>query len=91
LADDTRYTCPGLPEEMEQRFADIVLRSFHVLGCSGWARVDLIIDKSGQPYFLEMNTSPGMTDHSLVPMGARQAGISFEQLVLQILEAAHVG
>ncbi|KAF0206564.1 MAG: D-alanine-D-alanine [Gallionellaceae bacterium] len=91
LADDTRYTCPGLQEEMEKRFADIVLRSFHVLGCSGWARVDLIIDKGGQPYFLEMNTSPGMTDHSLVPMGARQAGISFEQLVLQILEAAHVG
>jgi len=91
LADDTRYTCPGLPDEMEKRFADIVLRSFHVLGCSGWARVDLIIDKNGQPYFLEMNTSPGMTDHSLVPMGARQAGISFEQLVLQILGAAHVG
>lgn len=91
LADDTRYTCPGLPDEMEKRFADIVLRSFNVLGCSGWARVDLIIDKGGQPYFLEMNTSPGMTDHSLVPMGARQAGISFEQLVLQILEAAHVG
>ena len=91
LADDTRYTCPGLPEEMERRFAEIVLRSFQVLGCRGWARVDLIIDKSGQPYFLEMNTSPGMTDHSLVPMGARQAGISFEQLVLQILEEAHVG
>jgi len=88
LADDTRYTCPGLPEEMERRFAEIVLRSFQVLGCRGWARVDLIIDKSGQPYFLEMNTSPGMTDHSLVPMGARQAGISFEQLVLQILEEA---
>jgi D-alanine-D-alanine ligase len=91
LADDTRYTCPGLPAEMERQFADIVLRSFDVLGCRGWARVDLIIDKSGQPYFLEMNTSPGMTDHSLVPMAARQAGISFEQLVLRILEAAHVG
>jgi D-alanine-D-alanine ligase len=91
LADDTRYTCPGLPEVMERKFADIVLRSFDVLGCRGWARVDLIIDKSGQPYFLEMNTSPGMTDHSLVPMAARQAGISFEQLVVQILEAAHVG
>jgi len=91
LADDTRYTCPGLPAETEKNLADIVLRSFQVLGCSGWARVDLIIDKSGQPYFLEMNTSPGMTDHSLVPMGARQAGISFEQLVLQILEGAHVG
>jgi D-alanine-D-alanine ligase len=90
LADDTRYTCPGLAAETERQLADIVLRSFQVLGCSGWARVDLIIDKSGQPYFLEMNTSPGMTDHSLVPMGARQAGINFEQLVLQILEGAHV-
>ncbi len=91
LADDTRYTCPGLPEDEEQRLADMILQSFHVLGCSGWARVDLIIDKSGQPYFLEMNTLPGMTDHSLVPMGARQAGISFEQLVVKILEGAHVG
>ena len=91
LADDTRYTCPGMPEDAEERLADIVLRSFHVLGCRGWARVDLIIDKSGHPYFLEMNTLPGMTDHSLVPMGAKAAGISFEQLVVQILEGAHVG
>jgi len=91
LANDTRYTCPGLPESQEKALADLVMRSFHVLGCSGWARVDLIIDKDGQPYFLEMNTLPGMTDHSLVPMGAKQAGISFEQLVVQILETAHVG
>ena len=90
LADDTRYTCPGLPQESEKQLADIVMRSFQVLGCRGWARVDLIIDKSGQPYFLEMNTLPGMTDHSLVPMGARQAGMSFEQLVLSILELAEV-
>ncbi len=91
LANDTRYTCPGLPEEIEKRLADIVLRSFRVLGCSGWGRADLILDKNGQPHFLEMNTSPGMTDHSLVPMAARQAGMSFEQLVLQVLELAHVG
>ncbi len=91
LADDTRYTCPGLPAEAEARLADIVLHSFRVLGCRGWARVDLIIDDSGRPFFLEMNTLPGMTDHSLVPMGARQAGMSFEQLVLKILETAHVG
>ncbi|MDH2915929.1 MAG: D-alanine--D-alanine ligase [Gallionella sp.] len=91
LADDTRYICPGLPDAMEKQLADIVLRSFRVLGCRGWGRVDLIIDKSGKPYFLEMNTLPGMTDHSLVPMGARQAGMSFEQLVLNILEEAHVG
>jgi D-alanine-D-alanine ligase len=91
LADDTRYTCPGLPSATERQLADIVLRSFQVLGCDGWGRVDLIIDKSGQPYFLEMNTLPGMTDHSLVPMGARAAGISFDELVLKILELAHVG
>ncbi len=91
LADDTRYTCPGLPEKLEQQFAESVMRSFRVLGCSGWGRVDLIVDEFGHAYFLEMNTSPGMTDHSLVPMGARQAGISFEQLVLQILEGAGNG
>lgn len=91
LADDTRYTCPGLPEEMERKLADVVLRSFKVLGCDGWGRVDLIIDRSGQPYFLEMNTLPGMTDHSLVPMSAKAAGIGFDELVLKILEMAHVG
>lgn len=91
LADDTRYTCPGLPEEAECRLTDMVLHSFQVLGCRGWGRVDLIVDKNGQPYFLEMNTLPGMTDHSLVPMGARAAGIDFDQLVLRILELAHVG
>lgn len=91
LADDTRYTCPGLPEAMERGLADIVLRSFYVLGCRGWGRVDLIIDENGNPYFLEMNTLPGMTDHSLVPMGAKVAGITFDELVLRILEMAHVG
>ena len=91
LADDTRYSCPGLPDKMERQLAESVMRSFQVLGCSGWGRVDLIIDEFGHPYFLEMNTSPGMTDHSLVPMGARQAGIGFEQLVVQILETVHVG
>lgn len=91
LADDTRYICPGLAPEEEQRLAGLVLRSFQVLGCRGWARVDLMLDrKSGQPYFLEMNTSPGMTDHSLVPMAAKVAGIPFEQLVVKVLEmAAH--
>lgn len=91
LADDTRYTCPGLPEAAERQFSELILRSFQVLGCQGWGRVDLMIDHSGQPYFLEMNTLPGMTDHSLVPMGAKAAGISFDELVLQILGMAHVG
>lgn len=84
--DDTRYYCPGLPAEEESRLHDIVLRAFRVLGCRGWARVDLIIDRQGNPYFLEMNTSPGMTSHSLVPMAARVAGIEFDELVWQVLE-----
>ena len=91
LANDTRYICPGLAPEEEKRLAGLVLRSFQVLGCRGWARVDLMLDRtSGRPYFLEMNTSPGMTDHSLVPMAAKVAGIPFEQLVVKVLEmAAH--
>jgi D-alanine-D-alanine ligase len=61
-----------------------------VLGCRGWARLDVMLDAAGQPYFLEANTSPGMTDHSLVPMAARAAGMSFDQLVLTILELTRV-
>lgn len=91
LADDTRYLCPGLSADEEAALAELVLRSFRVLGCSGWARVDLMIDRSGNPYFLEMNTAPGMTDHSLVPMAAKVAGISFEQLVVKVLEMARHG
>jgi D-alanine-D-alanine ligase len=91
FANDTRYICPGLPAEEEKRLAGLVLRSFQVLGCRGWGRADLILDKNGQPYFLEMNTAPGMTDHSLVPMAARQAGIAFEDLVLRVLGMARLG
>ena len=69
----------------------MVLRAFDVLGCRGWGRVDLMLDRAGAPYFLEVNTSPGMTDHSLVPMAARHAGIPFEDLCLRILELATVG
>jgi D-alanine-D-alanine ligase len=86
--DDTRYHCPGLPAEQEQRLHALVMRAFHVLGCRGWGRVDLMIDRTGQPYFLEMNTVPGMTSHSLVPMGARAAGIDFDSLCLRILETS---
>ena len=64
---------------------------FRLLGCVGWGRVDVMLDASGHPYLLEVNTVPGMTDHSLVPMAARAVGISFEDLVIQILESAHVG
>lgn len=91
FADDTRYLCPGLPEAQERELAQLVLRAFRVLGCSGWGRVDLLLDRAGRPYFLEANTSPGMTDHSLVPMAARQNGQAFEDLVLEILDGAHVG
>jgi len=91
FANDTRYICPGLPADEEKRLAGLVLRSFQVLGCRGWGRADLSLDKNGQLYFLEMNTAPGMTDHSLVPMAARQAGIDFEDLVLRVLGMARVG
>jgi len=92
LTDSTRYLCPcGLPPERERGIQALALRAFEILGCQGWGRADVIVDETGTPYFLEMNTAPGMTDHSLVPMAARQAGLSFEQLVLRILELAHVG
>jgi D-alanine-D-alanine ligase len=91
VADDTRYILPcGLPEAAERAIRAAGLRAFDALGCRGWGRVDLMLDRAGQPHFLEVNTSPGMTDHSLVPMAARHAGISFEALCLRILEAAAV-
>ncbi len=92
LSNDTCYFCPsGLSAGQEQAIQVQALRAHRILGCEGWGRVDVILDKSGRAYFLETNTSPGMTDHSLVPMAARAAGISFEDLVVQILELAHVG
>lgn len=92
LRDDTEYRVPcGLPEPDEQAIQALALKAFAVLGCSGWARLDVMLDAAGQPYFLEANTSPGMTDHSLVPMAARAAGMEFDALVMKILESAHVG
>lgn len=92
LRDDTRYLCPcGLPEAQESAIRAQALQAFRVLGGSGWGRVDFLMDEAGRHYFLEANMSPGMTDHSLVPMGARAAGISFDALVLRVLEMAHVG
>ena len=92
FADDTRYICPcGLPAEHERRIQAAALDAFRLPGCSGWGRVDVMLDRGGQPYLLEVNTIPGMTDHSLVPMAARARGIAFEDLVLRILESAHVG
>jgi len=91
VADDTRYIIPcGLPPDAERIIQDEALRAFRALACSGWGRVDLMLDHAGKPYFLEVNTSPGMTDHSLVPMAARRAGLSFEDLCLRILELARL-
>ena len=92
LRDDTRYLCPcGLNAEREGEIQQLAKQAFALIGGQGWGRVDFLMSEDGRPYLLEINTSPGMTDHSLVPMAARQAGIGFEQLVLQVLEMAHVG
>jgi D-alanine-D-alanine ligase len=92
FSDETKYHCPaGISAAMEQSIREVALQSFKVLGCEGWGRADLILRADDTFSFLEMNTSPGMTGHSLVPMAARQAGIAFPDLVLRILEGAHVG
>lgn len=92
FSDETKYFCPcGLPADQERAIQELVMQSVEALGCSGWGRADLIRRRDGTVSLLEMNTSPGMTAHSLVPMAARAAGINFEQLVLGILELAHVG
>ena len=85
-SDDTQYICPcGLSEDEELSLAEMMLRAFKAVGASGWGRVDFMIDEENLPWLIEVNTIPGMTDHSLVPMAAKQAGISFKQLVLEIL------
>jgi D-alanine-D-alanine ligase len=92
VAISTRYICPcGLSAEQEKKIQEKALQAFRILGCSGWGRVDLMLNKQRVPYFIEVNTVPGMTDHSLVPMAACAAGLSFEDLVMRILESAHVG
>jgi len=92
VADDTRYILPcGLPADKERALQRMCLAAFRALGCRGWGRVDLMLDRTGDPHLLEVNTSPGMTDHSLVPMAARAIGLSYEDLCVRILEGAHVG
>jgi D-alanine-D-alanine ligase len=92
LADDTRYLIPsGLSKPKEREVQALCLKAFRSLGCRGWGRVDLMLDRRGRPYLLEINTSPGMTDHSLVPMAARAIGLSYEALCVKILAGAHVG
>ncbi len=90
FTDTTEYLVPAnLPEGEEAAIQQLVLDAFHSLGCRGWARADVMIDaRTRQPYLLEINTSPGMTSHSLVPMSAKAAGISYAELCLQILRAA---
>lgn len=86
-SDATRYHCPcALPAEQQQAMQELALRAFRAVGASGWGRVDFLLDQAGRPYLLEVNTVPGMTSHSLVPMAARAAGIDFDTLVWQILE-----
>ncbi len=90
FTDDTKYLVPcGLPEGEEQAIQEIVLRAYRVLNCRGWGRIDVMIDRATRkPYLLEINTSPGMTGHSLVPMSARASGISYEDLCVQLLASA---
>ena len=89
LSDETQYFCPGFEDPArESDIQSLVLKAWNVLGCKGWGRIDVMLDSDGQFYLLEANTSPGMTSHSLVPMAARQAGMSFSQLVVRILDLA---
>ncbi|HCA3243056.1 TPA: D-alanine--D-alanine ligase [Escherichia coli] len=89
LSDETQYFCPAcLEASQEANLQALVLKAWTTLGCKGWGRIDVMLDSDGQFYLLEANTSPGMTSHSLVPMAARQAGMSFSQLVVRILELA---
>ncbi len=88
-ADDTQYICPcGLSEEIEEKFAELAMKAFDAVGGGSWGRVDFIVDHNNQPWLIEVNTVPGMTGHSLVPMAAKQAGISFQELVVKILSMA---
>lgn len=88
-SDTTRYLCPsGLDEALESSLQSLALEAFSALDCTGWGRVDLMLDEQMNPYLLEVNTVPGMTDHSLVPMAARAAGLSFPELVVRILETS---
>ena len=92
FSNDTRYDCPaGLPDAVEHAIRKQALEAFDMIGCEGWGRLDLILRDDGTWSFLEVNTSPGMTGHSLVPMAARAAGTAFPDLCVEILRGAHVG
>ena len=89
-SNDTRYICPcGLDESVEKELGSIMLNAFDAIGASGWGRVDFMLDANQQPWLIEANTVPGMTSHSLVPMAAKQAGIKFNELVIEILRSSY--
>ena len=89
FTDDTKYHCPsGIRADVEEEIRAVTLKAFRVLGCEGWGRADMMLAPDGRYSFLEMNTSPGMTSHSLVPMAARAVGLSYPDLCLRILQAA---
>jgi D-alanine-D-alanine ligase len=92
FSDETKYFCPsGIPDPKEREIRAQALDAFDVVGCTGWGRLDLILRPDGTFSFLEVNTSPGMTGHSLVPMAAKQAGTTFPELCVEILRGTHVG
>ena len=89
FTNDTRYLCPApLPGPLAAEIQTLVVAAYRALRCSGWGRADLMLDAQDRPWLLEMNTSPGMTDHSLVPMAARAEGVSYDELVLRVLASA---
>ena len=92
FSDDTKYLCPtGLDLALEKKVQELALSAYRALGCKGWGRADVMIDReTNQPYLLEMNTAPGMTGHSLVPMAAKAAGVEYADLVLWLLSKAGI-
>ena len=91
FGDQTKYLCPApLPDAVAARVQEVSVQAYRALDCEGWARADLMLDREDRPWLLEINTSPGMTDHSLVPMAARAVGMSYDALVLEILAGARL-
>lgn len=89
IGNETQYFCPsGLPESLESKIQALCVTAYNLLGCSGWGRADVLLDSEQRPWLLEMNTSPGMTDHSLVPLSAKAAGVGYDELVLKLAASA---
>lgn len=87
-SNDTQYLCPcDLPDELQAEIQRLALQAFEVVGAEGWGRVDVMLDENNRPWLIELNSVPGMTDHSLVPMAAKACGLTFEQLVVKILSS----